>query len=275
MVDPLVDKLWLSTVSETIPLAKTLRTLPRESFDIFGFPLLGLISGALCLRYCGPRLRLPFAVSSAAILAHFCISLWEVRGASAAALAAAPVLAAGLALLLEARRMTTTLRLLIATMIVSPLSLVGAGGALAAAFVTLPAAPIKTPSDVQPCLHVADAAPLAALPQGKVMSFIDLGPFILAETRHSVYAAPFHRNNDGNNAMLRIMMGTSDEARTLLHERKADYLAICPGAPEQGNVTLFAPDGLAARLARGESFNFLQPLALDGPGLVKAWKVLP
>ena len=271
-VDPLVDKLWLHAVSETISVSQALRKMPQESFAIFGFPILAMGAGALCLWRCGPRIRLPFAVASAAVLAHFAVSLWEVRGASAAALAAAPVLAAGIVLALEARRLTTTLRVMLATLLVSPVSLLCAGGAFAA-FAPAPPAPESEAAEPKPCPRIADAAPLAGLPQGRVMAFIDLGPAILATSSHSVYAAPFHRNNDGNSAMFRIMMGSAEEARSLLQAKGADYLAICPGSPEQANITKFAPDGLAARLARGESLEFLQPISLPGPGLVKAWRV--
>ena len=66
-----------------------------------------------------------------------------------------------------------------------------------------------------------------------------------------MFAAPYHRNNDGNNAMLRIMMGTADEARTLLHERNADYLAISGGGVRDGELYLtiseeFGADAIAS-----------------------------
>jgi len=275
MVDPLVQKLWLATVSETIPVGKALRTMPQESFAVFGFPILAMIGGALCLWRCEARLRLPFAVATAAILAHFCVSLWEIRGASAAALASAPVLAAALALALEARKVSTALRLTIAALVVSPISLLCAGGAFAAAFVPGAKEEVADGNAPASCPHIGDAVPLAALPAGRVMTFIDLGPSILAETAHTVYAAPFHRNSDGNSAMLKIMMGAPDAARAMLVAKKADYLAICPGAPEQYNIGKFAPDGLAMRLQRGERFGFLQPQALEGNGHIKVWKVVP
>ena len=38
------------------------------------------------------------------------------------------------------------------------------------------------------------------------MAPVDLGPAILAETDHEVFAAPYHRNNDGTLAMLQLML---------------------------------------------------------------------
>src|SRR4029077_4549166 len=108
------------------------------------------------------------------------------------------------------------------------------------------------------CRRAADYAPLAKLPRGLVPAFIDAGPFVLMETPHSVVAAPYHRNIKGNGAMLDVFLGPADEAPARLKALGVDYVAFCPGAPERYNYERAAPQGLAARLARGEVPDFLE-----------------
>ncbi len=53
------------------------------------------------------------------------------------------------------------------------------------------------------------------------MAPIDLGPGILAATDHSVFAAPYHRNNDGNRAMLSLMLADPAAARRMLSDARS------------------------------------------------------
>ena len=112
------------------------------------------------------------------------------------------------------------------------------------------------------CRRAADYAALKRLPPGRVLGFIDAGPFVLMETPHAVLAAPYHRNIQGNTAMLDAFLGAPDAAR--LKALAVDYVAFCPGAPERYNYAAAAPAGLAASLSRGELPKFLERVALDG-----------
>ena len=113
------------------------------------------------------------------------------------------------------------------------------------------------------CRAVSSLVPLAQLARGRVMAPIDLGPGILAATDHSVFAAPYHRNNDGNRAMLSLMLADPAAARRMLSDRQVDYVVICAGSLEQADFVRLAPAGLAARLGRGETPDFLQPVQLN------------
>jgi hypothetical protein len=126
--------------------------------------------------------------------------------------------------------------------------------------------------DASTCQTVSDVASMTHLPRGRVMAPIDLGPAILVDTEHAVFAAPYHRNNDGNLAMLKLMLAPVPTARQILSDRRVDYVVICSAAPEQDLVKL-APDGLAARLGRGEAPDFLEPLDLDHTHKISVWRV--
>jgi hypothetical protein len=59
------------------------------------------------------------------------------------------------------------------------------------------------------------------------------------------------------------MLAPVPTARQMLADRGVDYVVVCSAAPDQDLVKL-APEGLAARLGRGETPDFLVPLDL-GP----------
>jgi hypothetical protein len=99
------------------------------------------------------------------------------------------------------------------------------------------------------CSDAADYTPLAALPPGRVLGFIDAGPLILAQTSHVVLAAPYHRNGTGNSAMLDIMLGSPEEAVARLKSQRVDYVVFCPGAPERYTYAHAAPSSFVASLA--------------------------
>ena len=118
------------------------------------------------------------------------------------------------------------------------------------------------------CRSPSDYAPLARLPRGLVLGFIDAGPMILMETPHSVLAAPYHRNLKGNAAMFDVFLGRPGEAGARLAALGVDYVAFCPGAPERHNYAAAAPEGLAAALSRGEIPDALERIPLEGTDLM-------
>jgi hypothetical protein len=118
-------------------------------------------------------------------------------------------------------------------------------------------------------------APLTPLVPGRVLSLIDIGPTILYETRHSIFAAPYHRNGGGNRAAFDLLLGDDATARRVIAEKGIDYVAICPGAPEHFNYARAAPDGLAARLGRGEVPDYLEALPGDAKATLRVFRVRP
>jgi hypothetical protein len=75
--------------------------------------------------------------------------------------------------------------------------------------------------------------------------------------------------------MIRAMMAEPGKARRILGERQADYVVLCRASLELKELLELAPDGLAARLGRGEVPDFLQPVALTPSGKLTAWRVRP
>ena len=102
-------------------------------------------------------------------------------------------------------------------------------------------------------------AALAAQPTGTVAAPIDLGAYALAETRHRVLAAPYHRNAQGNMAVYRLIDLPVDAARVEAKRLRIDLIADCGGGWDE----LGAPPAgsLRAALRAGTPPAWLTPVA--------------
>jgi hypothetical protein len=272
-LDARLTALWLSNVNEARSIAGLMRDLPQEVLAYYGLPMAGLVLGLMrCARETGDR-RWGFIAATAVLAVATLIAFWQVRGcATANAIALALVPAALVARFPAADGRAIFLGLgraaLIAAAVLNPLALIAIGKA--AVWTAERTAGLRRPTVVSDgpgtCSRAADYTALAQLPRGRVLAFIDAGPFLLMETPHSVFAAPYHRNAGGNAAMLDLFLGRPDGA--WLAALNVDYVAFCPGAPERHNYAAAAPDGLAAVLGRGETPDFLERIPLERTDLV-------
>jgi hypothetical protein len=270
-MDPLVASLWLDTVQETTSLAKMLRLGPEAAPSFYALPVIALGLAVAALIRSAPKDRFRWTVCILALVAEFIISVWEMRGASGAAMIAAAIFAPAVAAIWPSFAVGP--RLAILAMASSSTAFVMYGVAakpLIHAMVTVDpnAQEILRPG----CSSLADVESLAKLPTGRVMAPIDLGPAILATTDHEVFAGPYHRNNDGNSAMLNLMLATSSAAHQMLVDRKVDYVLTCRAAPNL-NIIRRSPDGLEALLARGDVPAFLEPIESAPAARTAAWRV--
>jgi hypothetical protein len=270
-LDPLVTSLWVDKVVESMSLATMLQLAPQKVLGFYGFPLMTMGFASAALIHSNPLGRFRWILGMMTLAALIGLSFWEMRGAAAASMLAAPIFAASLVILWPTLAPGRNLVLL--ALAVSPASF-AALGLSAKPLIDLIFKPQMTMAERggSACRTVSDVASMMQLPMGRVMAPIDLGPMILAGTDHAVFAAPYHRNNDGNLAMLKLMLAPIPTARQILSDRGVDYVVICATAPEQDIVKL-APDGLAARLGRGETPDYLERLDLDPTHKLAVWRV--
>lgn len=270
-LDPLVTSLWVDKVVESMSLATMLQLSPQKTLGFYGFPLLTMGFALAALVRSDPAERFRWIVGIVTLAALIGLGVWEMRITAAASIVAAPIFAASLVILWPA--LAAGRRLILLALAVSPASLAALGLA-AKPLIDLVIKPPMTIAerDASTCRTVSDVAAMTQLPKGRVMAPVDLGPMILAATDHAVFAAPYHRNNDGIVAQFRLMLAPLPTARQILRDHRVDYVVTCPGAVEQDFVKL-APDGLAARLARGETPDFLEPLDLDPTRKISVWRV--
>jgi hypothetical protein len=269
-LDPIVTSLWVDRVAESISLRTMLQLAPQKVLGFYGFPVMTLGFALAALIQSNPVGRFRWIVGIVPLAALTALSVWELRGTAAASMVAAPIFAASLAVLWPARAAGRSLLFLALAASPASFAVLGLSAKPLIEFI----APKMTIPDIQPskCQTVSEAASLIKLPKGRVMAPIDLGPAILLQTDHAVFAAPYHRNNDGNTAMLKLMLAPMPTARQMLADRRVDYVVICSAAPDQDMVKL-APEGLAARLGRSETPDFLEPLDLDPAHNISVWRV--
>lgn len=260
-IDPLVRAAWLDQVVESLPLPAFTQRFPALGVAISLPVLLGAVGALVTAVRSSGRTRLRFALVAALAATGFALGFWQVRGFTSIAPVA---LCGGLPAAFALERLLAR-RGVRGAAVLGSLALVPFASSLLLALLPSPAPAGDAPS----CLGAEAFAPIARLPPGRVVAPINEGSHLLVATPHSVFAGPYHRDNDGNRYVLDVFGAAPDEARRLLASRDVAYLMICPGSREAARLADRSPDALAARLARGAVPAFLRPLALPHT----PWKV--
>lgn len=259
-IEPLVRELWLSQVRE----ARGIWAL-REGETGMLISLVGLWgAGALLLLLAAwrldgaPRRTALLLLSLAAV--SMLLAFSQVRAMGYATLFALP----GAVWLVTQETERAAWRGALAMLMVLPFTwsiaglLIGGEGA---------------PMPTNTCLAPDAYQTLAGLPAGRVMAPVDLGSHVLAHTPHSVFGAPYHRNQAGIIAALGSLSSPVAEARVVIRKHRSTYVALCTQGADISGLVAHAPGGLAAQLLAGKAFDWLDPVAGTGP--IKVWRVKP
>lgn len=268
-IDPVLAREWLGRVSEARPLHVVLRWTPEQVPYLIGLPLIGMAVAAVRLR----RSRGEAAWTWVAVLLYLVLALlltlWQVRVAPFANLfAVVPLAVLAVAGWQRAERRWQGWRQSAARaavlLVLMPVPLLG--HAVEAGSAALAGGEAEEADQDKSCI-VRPLDKLASRAGGGpavFAAFIDLGPKLLLHTRHSVLAAPYHRNNQGNLDVFRLFSATDPEAaRAIIERRRVDFVLFCPGMAE---AKVYAGrDGATSfldRLAAGETLDWLRPIAI-------------
>ncbi|RXD03555.1 hypothetical protein EQZ23_14560 [Sphingomonas sp. UV9] len=270
-LDPLVYRLWYLNVAEGLPIW---RQAPAWASMTIGFPIVGLIGTVLAWRRAEGAVKTRWAILLAILGFASALSLLVMRtGATANALALPGGAWALLAMLQRTRRIGSVSLRTLAT--AGALLLASPGLVAGALFAALPGS-TSHPSTSKPgypaCHSVADVRALARLPASTLFAPIDVSPEIITMTHHHAISGGYHRNTG---ALHRVIAGYTDTpaaARAEIVASGATYLVACPGAIEMDIYREEAPNGLWARLDRGERFAWLTPVPITGSPVL-AWRV--
>jgi hypothetical protein len=272
-LDPFVRRFWYENVAEGLPVWKQ---VPSWAVMTIGFPLTGLIGGALAWRASTGEARIRWTMLLALAAATLALSLLVIRTGSTANALALPGGAWALHAMLTRARAVRALPLRIAAT-AGALLAATPGLAAAALFGFAPAATLRPASSAAltrtPCDGMHEISDLAALPTAKLFAPVDVTPQILATTKHSAIAGGYHRNLAAIHRTMATFMADPVTAHRWVLESGAAYVVGCPGPNETEMYKQFAPAGLWARLERGETFPWLRPVVVrNSPVLV--WKVV-
>ena len=275
-MDPLLDKYWLSHVSEGQPIwRQTLET----AIQIVALPLLGLFASVRLALSSHQWLRRWWIDYSCILLAAFVVALFVARaGAVAAALAAVPV---GWQLHIWLRNIRNMKRPGMRV-----LALAGVAIALLPAMplmlltTAIPVQASNAPTGTAPALAKASACDVAgradalnALPSGEIYAPLDIGPQLLLHTRHSVIATGHHRGEAGMLFVIENALARPEVVRKALAERGSDYVALCAGLNEAGLYRASNPDGFVANLTSRSAPEWLEPVDLGDDSGLLVWRV--
>lgn len=274
-VSPELERLWLSNVREARP---AWRLKPDLLYPMILLPVAGLIGAGLAI-WRGRRSALVLDWIAIFLLVATAAGLlaWQTRAAPAAQLLAIPAAAAlawtvGRALLALPTLAMRAVALFVLFMIVSGVGLSG----------VLKLVPKDPPHPRTAAVNLANnrcptlsaLRPIARIrPPQTIFTFVDLGPRLLATTRHRAIAGPYHRNGDAIVAVHHAFDGTPDRARQIMKSRGATLLMVCPNMSESTIYRARSPKGFYAQLASGTRFGWLDPLPLPPNSPYRLWRI--
>ena len=125
------------------------------------------------------------------------------------------------------------------------------------------------------CLTLPALRQIDALPPATMLTFVDMGPRLIAMTRHSAIAGPYHRNGEAILDVQRAFRSTSPEvARAIMKRRGATMLLLCPGMAESTIYRAQAREGFYMQLVEDRIPTWLEPVVLPANSPFKLWRMV-
>jgi hypothetical protein len=123
------------------------------------------------------------------------------------------------------------------------------------------------------CPTLPALRPIGALPPATILTFIDLGPRLIATTHHSAIAGPYHRNGGDILDIQHSFRATDPEvAHEVMRRHGASLLLICPGLSESTVYGSEAPKGFYVQLVKGQVPGWLAPMPLPKDSPYRLWR---
>nr|WP_047167368.1 hypothetical protein [Sphingomonas sp. Y57] len=273
-LDPVSRHFWYDNVLEGLPLW---RQPADNAAMLVGFPLIGLLGTLTAWRGARTSAEARNWLAMAAILAAaFAVALLVQRAGAFAHGCALPGTAWLLARMLGAidrwRRMPARITASAAAFLaLSPIGAVAAGvvvvdRALPRASTAAPRMPVRY--CFAPCTSLD---PVARLPRGTILTGLDLTPRLLIATPHSYAGSGHHRDPQAIRRVILAFTEPPEVAHRIMAAHGMAYLLIDPTGAETGLYAGASRAGLAARLLRGETPAWLEPVPLEGSTL-RLWR---
>jgi hypothetical protein len=270
MVDPAVKPIWLAHVIEAKSVFETLRSSPVLGIGVVAYPIAAAI--AMIMLACDEKMRRDeaFIVVATVEIVAIAMTIIAVRASAYTLWFGVPLVAAALPRIFDWFKFKTLPARALVVLALSPVVICFGAIALSEALGVHQAKAGSQRDDG--CLAIKSYASLAKLAPGLVVADVDLGPFILALTPHSVLAGPYHRLSYGIIASYRTFAAPPDQAREILRQAGATYVVTCG---ERGPRDLPEPVGqqsLWRHLTEGRPPNWLEAIPESGPIAIYRFK---
>ena len=268
---PELVRLWLGNVREARPLYMHGYS---TVIAVAALPVAGLVGYTTALwRHRRDEAKLvAWAATAAPALLAALLLLWQSRAGPAAQLLAVPGATALVWPAIVSRFMPVRVIGTVALFLL-------ASGLLPQQIATyFPPKPVPGMKNVNKanglCPTLWALRPVALVPRGQVLTFVDLGPRLITVTHHDAVAGPYHRNGRDIIDVMRAFRGTADEAKATIDRRRIDYVLICPGLSESTVYASQAKDGFYMQLVSGKIPAWLQRVPLPARSPYRMWRVV-
>jgi hypothetical protein len=271
LVDPAIIPLWLANVREVQSIVALIRNLGADALPHLAFPCV-VIASAVLVTWRGVRTPLAWAPLAALAVATV-IAAGTIRMAMYVVWLGMPFVGAAVHALSERTTRPLLVRMggaALASQPVVTLAVIWLA-AIVVAPVGKPAAAKTAPLwtlDVSRCFRPELYRPVAALPPGLIFGPLELGPSLLAFTRHSVIGAGYHRADKAIVFEEAVMRGPTGAARARLAERGVGYVMTCADFPAYPN-----PDSFYNALLSDTAGAWLERVPLPDDNVLRAWRV--
>lgn len=268
-LDPLVRRFWYDRVDEGLPAWQ----IPwSESAVALAQPLVGLLGGWFALRRTSDEAQGSWTMYVLLLLGVTLASAFVIRTATTASVVALP----GTAYLCQlAFRRARTLAALPTRAVATAAALCIMTPAYAAPLSVVSTDPRleRAVQSWNACLPKSEVEKLNALPAGTIAAPLDITPAVVLMTKHRALATGHHRNIQGMRDVIALFLKPPSEGAAILARRDVDYVVFCPNAPESIRYAYRGPEGLAARIARRDVPEWLEPVPVPGLRRLKVWRV--
>ncbi len=263
-VDPRLRPIWFDHISELQSWPAVWRQHRDSALISIFMGVMAAAAAAVLLLVRWRRWDRPTLLASALVAVAVVAASHAWRMEDYAFWFGIPTLAAAVGWLASVAWRGAMVPLAVASLVLSPVLLaVGVDGALglmphialarAGPVVQGRAGAKPKPGINDQCFEGRAYGPLALLPPGVVLGEIDLGPHILAYTRDSVLAAPYHRMSWGIWQAYQALGGPTSLARARLKALNVAYVADC-----QLNPLRINPSGFEGDLRRGRIPDWIE-----------------
>ncbi|MCZ4341853.1 AcrB/AcrD/AcrF family protein [Sphingomonadaceae bacterium G21617-S1] len=281
-ISPELERLWFANIREVKPLY----TKPwRDALQTGWLPVIGALGAILAALRARGSAQAPAWIAIAALSLVATLGMfWQSRfGPQAQLMGVFGATALGWWLLPKLLDSTSSLARIGGTLAV----FFALSGQLASFVAMIPKAAAERREDkaeaqargakTRPsrCSTIPGLAQLDPLPAATMLTFIDFGPRLIAMTKHSAIAGPYHRNGQAILDVQKSFRAASPEvAHEVMRRRGATMLLLCPGMAESTIYRARAPQGFYMQLMRGEVPGWLQPVALPDGSPFLLWKMV-
>jgi len=273
-VSPELQRMWLDNVREAKPIY---RHPLRTALPIAALPVAGLI-GALVAAWRARGTALFAAWAPVSLFTAFAVAmlLWQVRAGPAAQLLAVPG-ATALAWIVVPwclRHRLVLVRVVGSVAAFLAISGLFVGLAMRWLPVGKPDARVLTVNRANArCASIPAMRALDRFPTSVIFTHNDLGPRLIALTRHYGISGPYHRNGDAILDVHRAFTGTPEQFRTIAKRHGARLLLTCPNMAETTVYRARAPNGFYGQLAKGKAPKWLKRVPLPKGSPFRLWRI--